>query len=334
MLGTYPAMAPDSWRGARADARSDIFAFGAMSTDGDGHRAFEGRQRRPSSVRSSTRIPAVSTLQSLAPPGLDRLVARCLAKDPDDRWQTARDLMLELKWLAEPVSAAADPRSGGHRANTKWMRVMFAALATLVVTGAAHAGHARHVPAGRSGRAGDVLASRRVDSGPGRRAGCCKPFHPTAAACLCRHRHRWQEAALDPPARFARCAGLAREPTARCFPSSPDSRARVLRAGEAEKRFRWAGGPPQVLCDAVQPRGGTWGAGNAIVFSAGAGYELYSVPAGGGVANALAADGSQPGARPAVVSSRRPSLRVLRRPQSFGTHAGVGRLARRDARLE
>jgi Tol biopolymer transport system component len=323
VLGTYPYMAPEQLAGREADARSDIFAFGAMLYEmATGHRAFEG-------TTAATVIgailhkdpPAVSTLQSLAPPGLDRLVARCLAKDPDDRWQTARDLMLELKWLAEPVSAAADPEVRGHRANTKWMRVMFAALATLVVTGAAFTlGHARHVPPddpvvrvtfsppdgltlGQVGARGAVAVSpdgRRlafVATGTdGRKLLWIRPLDSLDAQAL-------------------------PETDGAVFPFwSPDSRALGFFAQGKLKKIQVAGGPPQVLCDAVQPRGGTWGAGNAIVFSAGAGYELYSVPAGGGVANALAADGfNQERVQPSFLPDGRHFV-YFGRPQSFGTY--------------
>ena len=91
----FPYMAPEQLRGADADARTDLFAFGAML-----YEMLTGRRRstpgpRPSSSRrsSSTNRRRSSTRQPLIPPALERLVATCLAKDPDERWQTAQDLL-------------------------------------------------------------------------------------------------------------------------------------------------------------------------------------------------------------------------------------------------
>jgi Tol biopolymer transport system component len=103
VLGTYPYMAPEQLAGREADSRSDIFALGAIVYEmATGRRAFEGTTAATViGAILHTDPPAVSSLQPLAPPLLDRIVARCLAKDPDDRWQSARDLMLELKWIAD-----------------------------------------------------------------------------------------------------------------------------------------------------------------------------------------------------------------------------------------
>src|SRR4029077_7541336 len=93
------------------DVRSDIFSFGAglyeMVT---GHRAFPGRSQLSVASAVLEKDPEpISTLQPLTPPALDRAIRRCLAKDPEDRWQTARDLLLELKWIAEAGSQAGVP---------------------------------------------------------------------------------------------------------------------------------------------------------------------------------------------------------------------------------
>jgi serine/threonine protein kinase len=75
-----------------------------------GRKAFEGKSHASliSSIMSSD-PPQLSTLQPLTPPALDHIVRRCLAKDPDERWQTARDLMRELKWIAEAAVQMAVP---------------------------------------------------------------------------------------------------------------------------------------------------------------------------------------------------------------------------------
>jgi len=108
ILGTLQYMAPEQLEGGEVDARTDIFAFGAVVYEmPTGKRAFEGKSQASviSSIISSD-PPPMSSLQPMTPPALDRLVKRCLAKDPENRWQTARDLELELKWIAEGGSLA------------------------------------------------------------------------------------------------------------------------------------------------------------------------------------------------------------------------------------
>ncbi|MFY9530202.1 MAG: protein kinase [Candidatus Acidiferrales bacterium] len=103
ILGTLQYMAPEQLEGKEADARTDIFSFGAVVYEmATGKKAFEGKSQASLIAAILEREPPpMSSLQPLTPPALDRVVKRCLAKDPDDRWQTVRDLELELKWIAE-----------------------------------------------------------------------------------------------------------------------------------------------------------------------------------------------------------------------------------------
>ena len=114
MLGTYPYMAPEQLAGQEADARSDIFALGAIIHEmATGRRAFDGTTA-PMVIGAVLHAnpPPVSTLQPQAPAGLDRIVARSLAKDPENRWQSAQDLALDLRWIVEqPASPATESRS-------------------------------------------------------------------------------------------------------------------------------------------------------------------------------------------------------------------------------
>jgi serine/threonine protein kinase len=111
VLGTFQYMAPEQLEGREADPRTDLFALGAILYEmATGRRAFSG-QSQASLIAAilSADPPPLSSIQPLAPPALERLVKVCLAKDPDDRLQTAHDVMQELKWIAEGGSAAGVP---------------------------------------------------------------------------------------------------------------------------------------------------------------------------------------------------------------------------------
>ncbi len=94
ILGTLPYMAPEQLEGKDADVRTDIFAFGAVVYEmATGRRAFAGgSQASLISAIMSSEPPLLTSLQPLAPPALERIVRKCLEKDPERRWQTARDL--------------------------------------------------------------------------------------------------------------------------------------------------------------------------------------------------------------------------------------------------
>ena len=117
ILGTFQYMAPEQLEGKEADARTDIFAFGAVVYEMlTGKKAFEGKsQASLIGAIMHAEPPAIATVQPLTPPALDRIVKTCLAKDPDDRWQTARDLSRELQWVGhEPTATAHTPQPFGR----------------------------------------------------------------------------------------------------------------------------------------------------------------------------------------------------------------------------
>jgi serine/threonine protein kinase/Tol biopolymer transport system component len=118
IVGTLQYMAPEQLEGKEVDARTDIFAFGAVVYEmATRKRAFEGNsQASVISAIMTSNPPPMSSLQPMTPPVLDRVVKRCLAKEPDGRWQSANDLTNELKWIAEAgsqiMSAPTKPVKG------------------------------------------------------------------------------------------------------------------------------------------------------------------------------------------------------------------------------
>jgi Tol biopolymer transport system component len=108
ILGTFQYMAPEQLAGEEPDARTDIFALGAMLYEmATGKRAFEGKSRTSliGAIVSGEPRP-MSEIQPLTPPALEHVVRKCLAKDPDDRWQSASDIAEELRWIGEVGSQA------------------------------------------------------------------------------------------------------------------------------------------------------------------------------------------------------------------------------------
>jgi serine/threonine protein kinase/Tol biopolymer transport system component len=121
ILGTLQYMAPEQVEGREVDARTDIFAFGAVVYEmATGKRAFEGKTQASLIAKIlETDPPPISSLQPMTPPALDRVVKRCLAKEPDERCQSAKDLTEELKWIGEggsQLTSAPTAEAKGIRA--------------------------------------------------------------------------------------------------------------------------------------------------------------------------------------------------------------------------
>jgi Tol biopolymer transport system component/predicted Ser/Thr protein kinase len=108
ILGTFQYMAPEQLEGREADVRSDIFAFGAVLYEmATGKKAFSGSSQASliSAIMKEEPAP-LSAIQPMTPPALDRIVKTCLAKDPEERWQSAHDIKSELAWIAQAGSQA------------------------------------------------------------------------------------------------------------------------------------------------------------------------------------------------------------------------------------
>lgn len=123
ILGTLEYMAPEQVEGKEADCRTDIFAFGLIMYEmATGRKAFEGDSKASLIAAILTSEPrSITMIQPMTPPALERVVKKCMSKDPDERWQSAGDLTSELKWIAEadgalPATAVGlKPISSGRR---------------------------------------------------------------------------------------------------------------------------------------------------------------------------------------------------------------------------
>ena len=132
VMGTPQYMAPEQFEGKEADARSDIWAFGAVLYEMvTGQKAFQGKSYSSLVGAILSADPAPMVVKPFTPPALERLVRRCLAKDPEDRYQSMRDVVLDLRMppqetAAMPVNEAGGPGrwrrsvSGGCGAGVAW----------------------------------------------------------------------------------------------------------------------------------------------------------------------------------------------------------------------
>ena len=286
ILGTYPYMAPEQLEGKEADARTDIFAFGAVLYEmATGKRAFTGRSKASliAAILEHEPVP-ISTLQPMVPAALDRLVRTCLAKDPDERWQTAHDVLLELKGIGEAgaqpgMATALRPRP---RERLAWSLATFAVLIAAIATTVALSLRERGSP--RVLRF-SVLLPKEVGSvlesaiSPDGRRLAFTARHPDGKRLL------WIRP-ID---------SLAAQPLAGTEGAmlpfwSPDSRLLGFFAEDKLKKIEASGGSVQTVCEAVLGRGGTWSREGTIVFggrSAGGDEVLHRVSEAGGAATAL-----------------------------------------------
>ena len=179
IVGTVPYMAPEQIEGHDVDARTDIFSFGVILYEVlSGRRPFAGDSRASlMAAIVAAEPPPLSSLQPRTPAALERLTLRCLAKDPDDRWQTARDLAAELRWIADASSGAVAAAPGLSRRPRR--AALWGAVSGVVLTAAVFAAIGPSIDAQTCGP--------RVSTGhlpPGRRVS--GPVHP-----------RWSELCLQ-----------------------------------------------------------------------------------------------------------------------------------------
>jgi serine/threonine protein kinase len=139
LLGTVQYMAPEQIEGGDVDARTDIFAFGVILYEMiTGKKPFTGKSQASLMGAILERNPVgISSLEPLAPPALERVVEICLAKAPENRWQSAHDILLQLQWIAEGGSRVGLPAPIVHRRKSReriaWSIAVVAVVAALAL---------------------------------------------------------------------------------------------------------------------------------------------------------------------------------------------------------
>src|SRR5277367_4332114 len=123
IVGTFQYMSPEQVEGKELDGRSDIFSLGAMLYEMlTGQRAFDGKSQLSVASAILEKEPAPLTIiKPMTPPALEHAIKKCLAKPPEDRWQSASDLSSELKWVSESGSQDA-ARALSLAAGKAWLR--------------------------------------------------------------------------------------------------------------------------------------------------------------------------------------------------------------------
>jgi serine/threonine-protein kinase len=294
ILGTLQYMAPEQLEGHEADARADLFALGAVIYEmATGRKAFIGSS--PASVMAailSSEPPSMCTIQRLTPPLLDRVVKTCLAKDADQRWQTAHDLLLQLKWIAEggattefvPVVSRPKTRERAIWAFAAFVLGAFAAAVGLRVTaGPSVSPPSTPQPAKRvTIKLADTEPLALAKFGPlgiGRTAVALSPDGSLLAYAA--ERNNTSQLYVRAFDQFHAKPIPGTEHAYNPF-FSPDGRWLGFFADNKLKKVSLQGGQPVTLCEARIPHGANWGPDDTIVFADSEGVNLSRVSAAGG----------------------------------------------------
>jgi len=135
IIGTFQYMSPEQLSGKGVDARSDIFSFGALLYEmATGKRAFEGKSQISVASAILEKEPEpLAAIQPMAPPALEHVVQTCLIKDPEARWQSAADIVRELRWISASSSQAGPAHVARHRWRVPERAIGIAIIAALLI---------------------------------------------------------------------------------------------------------------------------------------------------------------------------------------------------------
>ena len=285
IIGTFQYMSPEQVEGKEVDGRSDIFSLGAVLYEMlTGQKAFQGKSQLSVASAILEKEPEpINALKPMTPPALDHAIRRCLAKDPEERWQTARDLALELKWFAESGSQAASMGARAPRSTTKRELAMIAALAAATAAAIVFG----------------VLSARRPVEEKRIAKADIKPmpnsnliYSGTAAGfALSPDGRTLTYVATTPDGKSALWvrpidsgqAQILMGTDGATYPFwSPDSRFVAFFAGGKLKKIEAAGGPAFVICEASDGRGGSWNREGDILFTPSVNASIQRVSASGG----------------------------------------------------
>ncbi len=277
ILGTLQYMAPEQVEGKAADARTDIFAFGAVLYEMlTGKKAFEGKSQASliGAIMKAEPRP-ISHLQPLTPAVLDHVVARCLAKDPDERWQDAHSVKLKLQWIARNRSVPTGVESRGR----SWPELAATAAIAVLLAGVS-------VPAylyWRGAAVPEPIQFRHTISGLSEPDFAVSPDGQTIAF-VAKPDSAGAASLYVRPVRALTAVKLAGTDNATQPFWSPDSRFIGYVGGGKLRKVAASGGAPQDVCDAREVSGAAWSVtqGGTIVFGSPKG--LFAVSAEGGQA--------------------------------------------------
>ena len=282
ILGTYPYMSPEQLEGKPADTRSDIFAFGAVLYEMlTGQRAFAGQSQASVIAAILERDPRpVLELMPVCPKSLDRVVRRCLMKDPEERWQSAFDLKMEIQQIAGGAADSARADAGQRSRKTSWVNWVAVGACVLVV--ALGALLLRKAPPKSPVFASIVPPAGTYFEMEGD-LGIPPALSPDGTGIIFGAGGAiWYRSLRDGTERE-----LSKEKND-VYPFwSPDSKSIGFFGDGKLKTMEISTGATKTLCDASNPRGGTWGSSGIILFTPTTRDIIYQIPATGGTPKPL-----------------------------------------------
>ncbi len=291
LIGTVQYMSPEQIQGKEADARSDIFAFGSMLYEMiSGIRPFQGKSQLSLASAILEKDPdPIATIQPMTPPALEPVVRTCLAKDPDDRFQSAHDLKLQLQWISAGGSLVGAPAVVTSRRKKTVTAVTVAMIAGWLVATAAGILlliYANRLTMARRPLHAAIVQPDGVDLTP--IMGGAPVLSPDGqqiafGAMKKGVTFRGSESTIY----VLRLATGESTPLVGtqggAFPFwSPDGKYLGFFADGKLKKISAEGGPAQALCDAPDGRGGSWNEQGTIIFAPRIAGPLQSVSDGGG----------------------------------------------------